>query len=502
MKKIAVSFLALAMSIVSVSPSMALAAGSATLTLSPTNTSVDTGDNFSLSVMVTPNGESLDTARVELDWDASKLEVLSFDLGSLFPYLSPSNEIDNTNGDLSYGAFKFGTPVTSSGTLATVTFHALASGSTTISVLSSSKLISDGEEKINTSALGSSAITVSGATVESEAPVEEEEEVPASTGSGTSTSTGSLEEQALVYFGAFYGRLPSSGDDWSALHCIAYGGCKGDPRDLASEQEALVIFGAKYATMPSTDMEWNVIDTLAYTDFLDTGEEAQEEAVVEEQTEEVAAEPEMGVEEEIAAEPEMGVEEETELSLEAQGLVYFGAFYGRMPSSGDDWSALHCIAYGGCQGDPRDLAAEQDSLVIFGAKYAKMPATSMEWNVIHTLAYTDFLQTDEIAAEPEMGVEAEEEIAAEPEMGVEGEVVELTLEQQAIGWFGSLTGYLPSSDADWLAVDYMVNGYTPQTQDLEAESAAITTYVSVFGALPSSDSDWNIIAAIAYSGAF
>ena len=131
-----------------------------------------------------------------------------------------------------------------------------------------------------------------------------------------------------------------------------------------------------------------------------------------------------------------------------------------------------------------------------------MPATSMEWNVIHTLAYTDFLQTDEIAAEPEMGVEAEEEIAAEPEMGVEGEVVELTLEQQAIGWFGSLTGYLPSSDADWLAVDYMVNGYTPQTQDLEAESAAITTYVSVFGALPSSDQDLNIVAAIAYSGAF
>jgi len=80
--------------------------------------------------------------------------------------------------------------------------------------------------------------------------------------------------------------------------------------------------------------------------------------------------------------------------------------------------------------------------------------------------------------------------------------VELTLAQQAIGWFGAITGYLPSSDADWLAVDYMVNGYTPEHQDLEAESAAITTYVSVFGALPSSDQDWNIIAAIAYSGAF
>ncbi|MBI2473684.1 hypothetical protein HYV70_03985, partial [Candidatus Uhrbacteria bacterium] len=230
MKKIAILFLGLTMSIVNVGISAVHAAGSATLTLSPTNTSVVTGDTFSLSVLVNPNGESLDTARLELDYEASKLEVLSFDLGSLFPNLSPDNEIDNTNGDLSYGAYKFGTPITSSGTFATVTFHALSSGTTSISVLSSSKLISDGTEKMNTSTLGSSSITISGEDVESEAPEE------------TTTETedteiivdeeASLEEQALVYFGAFYGRMPSSGDDWSALHCIAYGGCQGDPRDI------------------------------------------------------------------------------------------------------------------------------------------------------------------------------------------------------------------------------------------------------------------------------
>ncbi|MCR4313926.1 MAG: cohesin domain-containing protein [Candidatus Uhrbacteria bacterium] len=364
MKKIAILFLGLAMSIAGVGSSTALAAGSATLTLSPTNTSVETGDNFSLSVMVTPNGESLDTARVELDWDASKLEVLSFDLGSLFPYLSPSNEIDNINGDLSYGAYKSGTAVTSSGTIATVTFRALASGSTTISVLSSSKLISDGEEKISTSTLGSSAITVSG-----EAVVEEEEE-----------------------------------------------------------------------------------EEVSYVD--------------------------------------------ENLSLEQQGLVYFGAFYARMPSNGNDWSALHCIAYGGCQGNPRDLGAEEHALILFGQKYAKMPATNMEWNVLHTIAYTDLLTWDEQGSEEDV---MEEEVIEEEVMEEE---TELTLEEQAIGWFGKITGYLPSSDADWTAIDYMVNGYTPEMQDLEAESAAITTFVSVFGSLPSSDSDWNIIAAIAYSGAF
>jgi hypothetical protein len=82
------------------------------------------------------------------------------------------------------------------------------------------------------------------------------------------------------------------------------------------------------------------------------------------------------------------------------------------------------------------------------------------------------------------------------------EAIVLTPEQEAIGWFGTITGYLPSSDTDWLAIDYLVNGYTPETQDLEAESAAISMFVSVFGYLPASDSDWNIISAIAYSEAF
>lgn len=487
MKKIAILFLGLTMSIVGVGPLTVHAAGSATFTLSPTNTSVETGDTFSLSVLVTPNGESLDTARIELDWDASKLEVLSVDLGSLFPYLSPSNEIDNTNGDLSYGAFKFGTAVTSSGTFGTVTFRALASGSTSISVLSSSKLIANGEEKLKTSALGSSRITISGSEVESEAPEETqtvEEEI--STGS---SSNASLEAQALVYFGAFYGRMPSSGDDWSALHCIAYGGCQGEPRDIAAEQAALVIYGAKYGSLPATSMEWNVIHTLAYTDFLDTGEEEMVEEVVEEV-----------VEEEVVEEEEVSYVDES-LSLEQQALVYFGAFYGRMPSSGDDWEALHCIAYGGCQGDPRDLQAEQDALVLFGVKYAKMPSTSMEWNVLHTIAYTDLLTWDEQGSEEVMEEQVVEEVIVEEVAQVEVEP-ELTIEEQAIGWFGTLAGYLPSSDADWLAVEYMVNGYSPETQDLDAESAAISMFAGKFGSLPSSDQDWNIVAAIAYSGAF
>lgn len=485
MKKIAVLFLGLAMSLANLGISPARASTTAVLSLSPTNTSVETGEEFSLSVLVDPNDESLDTVRVELTFDPDLVEVLSFDLGSLFPNLSPDNDIDNDAGTLSYGAFKFGTPVTSSGTLATVTFHALSSGTATVDVDSTSRLIADGEETIDTSDLGSATITISGEDVDSEAveeEEEEEEESESSSSSGSTSESASAEAQALVYFGALFARLPSSDDDWDTNDCIAYDDCyDSDNRNLSYEVAALAHFNSKYGANPSEDMDWQAVHALAYTTVgqellgLESLEEAEEETA-DETTEET---------EEVTEEESEEESTESEASLEQQALVYFGAFYARMPSSSDDWSALHCIAYGGCQGDPRDLDAEQAALVIFGAKYAMMPSTEMEWNVIHTLAYTDFLD------------EGEEEETEETE-----EETELSLEEQAIGWFGKITGSLPSSDADWTAVDYMVNGYTPETRDLEAESAAITTYVSVFGALPSSDQDWNIVAAIAYSGAF
>jgi hypothetical protein len=347
MKKIAVLFLGLAMGIANVGIPIAHASTTATLSLSPTNTSVETGDEFSLSVLVDANDESLDTVRVDLSFDPDLVEVLSFDLGSLFPNLSPSNDIDNDAGTLSYGAFKFGTPVTSSGTLATVTFHALSEGTATIDVASTSRLIADGEETIDTSDLGSSTITITGEDVESEAVEEEEEETDEDTSSDSGTGTGSESDEAaaLVYFGALFGRLPSSDADWDTNDCIADDGCyDSDNRNLTYEVAALAKFNSKYGANPSSSMDWQAVHALAYTtagqellglEPLEEEDEATEE-VADEEAEEVVEEEEEATEEETT--------EDTDASLEAQALVYFGAFYGRMPSSDDDWSALHCIA--------------------------------------------------------------------------------------------------------------------------------------------------------------
>ncbi len=485
MKKIAVFFTSLAFLMSSIGISVVHAAGAATLSLSPTNTTVRTGDSFVLSVTLTPNGESIDTARVELDWDAAKLEVLAVEKGSLFPNESPANTKDNVGGGLSYGFFKFGTPVSTTGTMASVTLRALSAGSTNVVVLGSSKLIADGSEKMNGASLGSATITITGANAAPTVPVVQPTPTPSPAPSTPAVDL-TPEQQALKYFGAMAGRLPSNGDDWTALKCISAGGCQGNPRNLAREGEALKLFGAKYGSLPKTSMEWNVIHAIAYTNvFIKWPGETPKPTPAPVVTPVVPATPTAPV---TSADPKAD---------EKMALKYFGAFFGRMPSSGNDWKALNCMAYGGCQGNPRDIAKEKEALKTFGAKYGKMPANAVEWNVLHTIAYTDLLLAH---AKPAVATPAAPAVPATPV--APAAPTELTLEQQAVGWFGKLAGRLPSSDKDWKAVNYMVNGYSPETQNLDAEASAIKTFSAKFGKLPSSDQDWNIIAAIAYSGAF
>lgn len=82
----------------------------------------------------------------------------------------------------------------------------------------------------------------------------------------------------------------------------------------------------------------------------------------------------------------------TDKALEETGLIYFGAFAGRMPSSAVDWEALHCMAYDTCYPADvadRNVAHERQSLVVFGAKYAHIPSTAADWRALHAIAYTD-----------------------------------------------------------------------------------------------------------------
>lgn len=262
----------------SIGISVVQAAGASSLSLSASTSTVNTADTFVATVSVAPNAESLDMARVDVSYDASKLEVLSFSNGSLFPNYAPGNWYDNNKGTMTYGVYKYGTPVTATGTLVTVKFRALSAGSTVVKIENTSKLISDGSEKLNTSALGSFSVSVVGPTVSqiNPSPVQPIDIAPSQTVSSpvpspapvVTTVNKTWEATALKYFGAFFAHMPSSANDWQALHCMAYGGCQPNPRDVQKEQIALETFGAKYGKMPATTIEWNVLHTIAYTDLL------------------------------------------------------------------------------------------------------------------------------------------------------------------------------------------------------------------------------------------
>jgi uncharacterized Zn-binding protein involved in type VI secretion len=462
---------------------LAHAAGSATITLSPTNVSILTDEMLTLSVIVDPNGESLDTVRVVLDFDPSLLEGIQFDLGSQFASLSPGFEIDNDDGEINFGAFQFGDQITARGTLATVTFRALSAGSATVRLTDDSKAIDVGEEKIDESALGSVTVTITGETVAATGETE--------TSGGIVVPEGTPEEQALVYFGALVGRLPSSSSDWDALHCMAYDTCKPSSPNTTLEAEALVVFGAKYGRMPSTSLEWSVLHAIAYTDIVGIGEAevAEEEAPAEEAVEEEVVE---------EAAPEEAVVVEEEASLEEQALVYFGALVGRLPSSSSDWDALHCMAYDTCKPSSPNTTLEAEALVVFGAKYGRMPSTSLEWSVLHAIAYTDIVGIGE-AEVAEEEAPAEEAVVVEEEAAEEVAEGEALTEETAIGLFGAIYGRLPSLDEEWDAVHIMVEGYDGQ-RSATAEGDALAVFTKAFGRLPESQWDWNVIAAIAYSG--
>ncbi len=281
MKKFAALFATILISVASLSVSFVQAAGTSTIVLSQKAVSVKTGESFSLILYVNPGGASLDSARAEISFDASMLEITSFDLQKQFPNPSPGNSINNQSGQISYGAYRYGSPITYSGQYAVLNFRALKSGGSVIAVKPTSKLIQDGAEMMNTTSLDSTTVSIDGAPVPAIMPI-----VPTPIITPPPYLTPNplplappppppppsnqkeLEKQALVYFGAFYGRMPKAANDWAALKCFANGGCKGSPRNIDAERKSLVTFGAKYKKMPKTTMEWNVVDTLAYTSYL------------------------------------------------------------------------------------------------------------------------------------------------------------------------------------------------------------------------------------------
>ncbi|MEK7619988.1 MAG: cohesin domain-containing protein [Patescibacteria group bacterium] len=136
------------------------AAGAATMSLDADTYEVARAELFDVTVSVDPRGESLDTVRAVVTFDPSIVNVQSVRLAGSFDRVAPGNYYDNGSGKVSWGAFTLEDPVTTVTPLITMTFLAIAQGEGNIQISSDSRAIQNGEEKINTSELGSAEVQV------------------------------------------------------------------------------------------------------------------------------------------------------------------------------------------------------------------------------------------------------------------------------------------------------------------------------------------------------
>lgn len=107
---------------------------------------VKVGDTFSVPVTLSPSGSQIDTARVVLNYDPTKLKATGFRLVSALDNSAPASFIDHSGGVISWGGFDMVDRISSTTMFGIASFQALASGSSTVSLSPTSHIISGGQE--------------------------------------------------------------------------------------------------------------------------------------------------------------------------------------------------------------------------------------------------------------------------------------------------------------------------------------------------------------------
>ena len=176
MKKIIIKIFSLAILFI-VLPVVFGSANAASLKFDKTTVSTTNGGTFQIAVTVDPGSDALSSTDVYVTFDSTLLKANSVTAGSLFPTVS--NDI-STAGKV-YIAGMVNDPASSistTGTLATITFQGLKDGTATLSFdCATSKIIKNDINSSNVivcSTNGTSAVTIgSGGTAPTSAPVSE-----------------------------------------------------------------------------------------------------------------------------------------------------------------------------------------------------------------------------------------------------------------------------------------------------------------------------------------
>lgn len=106
----------------------------ASMSLSPATLSRSLNTEFSVDIVVDPEGEESSGATAIVDYDKTKLQAELVTAGTSFTQ-ELENSIDPTAGRIRYDAGVLGTTVSSRATLATIKFKAIATGVAAVTIV-------------------------------------------------------------------------------------------------------------------------------------------------------------------------------------------------------------------------------------------------------------------------------------------------------------------------------------------------------------------------------
>jgi hypothetical protein len=141
------------------------------LSISPTPVTTQVGQTFTVSLNMNTGTDSVSAADVHVSYDQTKLQVQSVTAGTFLPVVLAAGAFDNTAGSASITVgSQPTTPANGTGTLATVTFKALATGSTAINYLSTTQTASVGKSGNTLNTATGSNVTINPAATTSPTP--------------------------------------------------------------------------------------------------------------------------------------------------------------------------------------------------------------------------------------------------------------------------------------------------------------------------------------------
>lgn len=136
-----------------------------TLSLAPATLTKSIGEEFTLDVKMDTADNQIVAVDLKITFDPTKMEAVWIHNGTMFPNILSSGVVGNGNVSMALGAANTTTPVTGTGTVATIKFKALAATTTPVTVRFATDTFAGALNEGSTNALTStipSTITIGG----------------------------------------------------------------------------------------------------------------------------------------------------------------------------------------------------------------------------------------------------------------------------------------------------------------------------------------------------